>query len=159
MPDAKTRTDDSSLTILVIGYGSTLRGDDGVGPRVAELVEARNLPNVEVVACHQLTPELSEPISKADRVIFVDAAIDLPDDQVQVRRVEAEAQHQVMVHTASPAGLLHLAQSVFGRCPAAWIVAIPVAEMGISEQLSAAAEAGVQAAVDRVQALITSPDA
>lgn len=143
----------------MIGYGSTLRGDDGVGPRVAELIEQRNLPGVEVVACHQLTPELSEPISKAGRVIFVDAAIDLPDDQVQVRQVEAEAQHQVMVHTASPAGLLHLARSVFGRCSEAWIVAIPVAEMGIGENLSAAAEAGVQEAVRRVQALVTIPDA
>jgi Ni,Fe-hydrogenase maturation factor len=25
--------------LLVIGYGNTLRGDDGVGPRVAEAVE------------------------------------------------------------------------------------------------------------------------
>ena len=26
--------------LLVIGYGNTLRGDDGVGPRVADAVEA-----------------------------------------------------------------------------------------------------------------------
>ena len=30
--------------LLVIGYGNTLRGDDGVGPRVAEAVEKLNLP-------------------------------------------------------------------------------------------------------------------
>jgi len=136
--------------VLVIGYGSTLRGDDGVGPRVAGLIEARQLEGVRTLACHQLTPELADPISKARTVIFVDAAMDLSGDTVCVSAVEPEGQHQVMVHTASPAGLLHLARSVFGHCPAAWLVAIPVMEMGIGEVLSPLAQRGVDCAVNRI---------
>ena len=142
------------MPALIIGYGSTLRGDDGVGPAVAELIEARNLPGVDVIACHQLTPELADPISKVRSVIFVDAALELPEDQVRVSRVEPEAAHQVMVHTASPGGLLHLARSVFNACPAAWLVEIPVAEMGIGEQLSPFAQQGVEQAVTKVLELI-----
>src|SRR5215472_4005839 len=61
--------------VLIIGYGNPLRADDGVGWRMAcrlgELV--RDEP-FEVLAVHQLTPELAEPISRAELVIFVDAS-------------------------------------------------------------------------------------
>lgn len=147
-----------STTTLIIGYGSTLRGDDGVGPAVAELVATEQIEGVETIACHQLTPELADPISQARRVVFVDASIDLPDDVVRVSKVDPKATHQVMVHTASPGGLLHLAQSVFNACPTAWLVEIPVAEMGIGEELSPFAQRGVEQAVTRVLELVrTSP--
>ena len=142
--------------MLVIGYGSTLRGDDGVGPAVAELIEARQVEGVQVIACHQLTPELADPISRARLVIFVDASMDLPDDAVRVSQVLPKASHQVMVHTASPGGLLHLARSVFNAFPTAWVVEIPVAEMGIGEQLSSVAQRGVDQAVARVLELLSS---
>jgi hydrogenase maturation protease len=147
---------ESPDALLVIGYGSTLRGDDGVGPAVADLVEAHHVPGVQTLACHQLTPELADPIAKARLVIFVDASMDLPDDQVRVSRVLPEASHQVMVHTASPGGLLHLARSVFEACPPAWIVEIPVAEMGIGEHLSPVAQRGVAQATRKVLDLLKS---
>ena len=146
----------SNQPALIIGYGSTLRGDDGVGPRVIELIEARHPPGVETLACHQLTPELADPISKARLVVFVDAALDVPDGLVRVNPVGPAPAHQVMVHTASPQTLLHLASSVFGVCPPAWTVAVPVAEMGIGEQLSAVAERGAQAACQRIIELLHS---
>ena len=64
--------------LLVIGYGNTLRGDDGVGPKVAEAVEALQLPGVRTLVCQQLSPEHAEPISRARVVVFVDAAVDAP---------------------------------------------------------------------------------
>jgi len=46
--------------VLVIGYGNTLRGDDGLGQRAAEALAQRALPDgVEVLSCHQLTIELA----------------------------------------------------------------------------------------------------
>jgi hypothetical protein len=50
--------------ILVIGYGNTLRGDDGVGPRVAEAIEELNLPGVRTLVCQLLTPEFADPIAR-----------------------------------------------------------------------------------------------
>ena len=69
---------------LIIGYGNTLRGDDGVGPRVAETVAALNLPGVRALVCPMLMPEIADPISRAHTVIFVDAAVDAPRE-VQLR--------------------------------------------------------------------------
>ena len=53
----------ASRDFLVIGYGNTLRGDDGVGPRVAEAIEKLNLPGVRTLVCQQLSPEHADPIS------------------------------------------------------------------------------------------------
>jgi hydrogenase maturation protease len=140
--------------VLIIGYGSTLRGDDGVGPRVAELIERQAWRSVEALPCHQLTPELADPISRAQAVVFVDASLEQGIEGVRMEVVEAAPAHQVMVHTASPATLLHLARSVFGHCPPAWLVSIPVSEMGIGEQLSPMAERGVTEAVAKIGELL-----
>ena len=72
--------------LLIIGYGNTLRRDDGVGPRVAEAVGKMNLPGVRTLICQQLSPEHADPVSQADIVIFVDAAVDAPRE-VQLREL------------------------------------------------------------------------
>lgn len=72
------------LTTLIIGYGNTLRGDDGVGYRIAEIFEQEedgleshyseeSRHTVRSHPCHQLTPDLAAELAQADRVIFVDA--------------------------------------------------------------------------------------
>ena len=109
--------------LLVIGYGNTLRGDDGVGPRVAEAVGRLWLPGVRTLICPLLTPELADPVSRARKVIFVDAAVDLPQ-QVQWRKLVPGETTQLMAHAADPRTLLALARDVFGRSPEAWWLTI-----------------------------------
>ena len=75
--------------VLVIGYGNSLRTDDGVGPRVAELVAADpRLAGAVVVACHQLTPELALDMSAARLIVLVDATTEVAPGVVVVRRVD-----------------------------------------------------------------------
>jgi len=141
---------ESPAGLLVIGYGNTLRRDDGVGPKVAEAVAALALPGVRALACPLLTPELAEPIARADTVIFVDAAVDAPRE-VRMRRLAPAASSQIMAHAASPATLLALARDVFGHAPEAWLLTIPAKDLGIGEQLSALAQRGFELAVKRVR--------
>ena len=68
--------------ILIIGYGNSLRGDDGAGLLLAEgLEEAWQARQVEVerLAVHQLTPELTLEISREEvtSVVFVDTRAEL----------------------------------------------------------------------------------
>src|ERR1017187_9377874 len=65
--------------LLVVGYGNSLRRDDGVGLRVAEAIEALQLPGVRTLTCQLLTPEYADPMARVRRVIFVDAAVDKTD--------------------------------------------------------------------------------
>lgn len=134
------------MSLLVIGYGNTLRGDDGVGPSVAETLAEFKLPGVRAVACQQLTPELSEAVSQADAVIFVDAAMD-GAEEVEWREVKADTEAAFAVHAINPGGLLRLAKDAFGRAPMAWTLAVPVSGFSIGEGLSKRACAGAVTAV------------
>ncbi len=132
--------------LLIVGYGNTLRSDDGVGPEVAEAVAALDLPGVQVLACGLLTPELADPIARADTVVFVDAAVDAPRE-VQLRPLEPAASSQIMAHAADPRTMLALARDVFGHAPRAWWLTIPVEHLGVGEGLSDFARRGMEAAL------------
>jgi len=140
---------------LVIGYGNELRSDDGVGPKVAEAVEALQLPGVRTLICQQLSPEHAEPISRARMVIFVDAAVDAPKE-VQLRKLEPGEASQLMAHAADPRTMLALARDVFGHCPEAWWLTIPAAKLGFGEDLSPEAQRGFEQAVREIKNLCRS---
>lgn len=138
--------------LLVIGYGNTLRGDDGVGPRVAEAIEALHLPGVRTLTCQQLSPEHAAPISLADTVIFVDASVDSPQE-VQFRHLEPNDTSQLMAHAADPRTMLALSRDVFGHVPHAWWLTIPARRLEFCERLTPEAERGCAEAVERIQSL------
>jgi Ni,Fe-hydrogenase maturation factor len=46
----------AQLSTLVIGYGNTIRSDDGAGQAVAEALATHALPGVRTQTVHQLTP-------------------------------------------------------------------------------------------------------
>lgn len=137
---------------LVIGYGNTLRSDDGVGPRVAEAVEALRLPGVRTLVCPQLSPEHAEPISRVRTVIFVDAAVDAPAE-VRLRKLDPGESSQIMAHAADPRTMLAVARDVFGRVPEAWWLTIPAARLGFGEELSPEAQRGLEQAVEEIKNL------
>jgi hydrogenase maturation protease len=137
---------------LVIGYGNTLRGDDGVGPRVAEAIEKLNLPGVRILVCQQLSPEYADPVSRAHTVVFVDAAVDAPRE-VQLRKLEPGESSQLMAHAADPRTMLALARDVFGHAPQAWWLTIPAVKLDFSETLTPEAQRGFAEAVEKIQEL------
>jgi hydrogenase maturation protease len=137
---------------LILGYGNTLRSDDAVGPLAADAIAALGLTGVSVLSCAQLTPELADPIARARRVVFVDAALDAPRS-VQLRPLEPAGTSQLMAHAADPRTMLALARDVFGRAPEAWWLTIPVTNLGIGETLTEFAREGLTAAVREIQRL------
>lgn len=141
--------------LLVIGYGNELRCDDGIGPKVAAMVTEWNCVGVRALACHQLTPELAEPIASARQVVFVDAAAD-SSGSVQLRQIEPADGAEVMTHAAGPRWLLGLAKQAYGRCPPAWSLTVPTENLGFGEQLSPLAQQGLQIALDKIRTLARS---
>jgi hydrogenase maturation protease len=141
---------------LVIGYGNSLRGDDGVGPRVAEAVGQLRMHGVRTLICALLTPELADPISRAEKVIFVDAAVDAPK-VVQWRKLEPNETSQLMAHAADPRTMLALARDVFGRVPAAWWLTIPAVDLGFHEDFSPEVQRGYVEALKLIKTFCHSP--
>ena len=143
------------MELLVIGYGNSLRRDDGVGPRVAEAIEELQLPGVRTLVCQLLTPEFADQVARARKVIFVDAAVDRTDG-VHFRNLEPGPTSQLMAHAADPRTLLALARDVFGHAPAAWWLTIPAINMGFGTDYSPAAETGFHTAVEEVKKLVAA---
>lgn len=145
--------------IIVIGYGNTLRSDDGAGQVVAEAVAAWGLPNVRSHSVHQLTPELAEPISTANLVIFVDAypikKTEYDDEiAIQVQAIQPTETNEQIGHTANPRSLLALTQMVYGVSPSAWWILIPAINFEFGEQLSLITQNGIEAALEQINQLI-----
>lgn len=137
---------------LIIGIGNTLRGDDGVGPAVAQTLESllADAP-VRVIACHQLLPEMAEDLSRASLVVFVDASCDLPPGRVQWLPVEPPQQTtQAATHDFDPPRLLGLAKQIYGRAPKAFVVAVGAQSFEFEEKLSPAVLQAFDAVVQQV---------
>ena len=144
--------------ILVIGYGNTLRRDDGIGPWIAEEIASRRIPGVEVMTPIQLTVELAEPISRADAVVFIDARMGQLEPVV-VTPLTATANGESWTHLVSPASLLALASLVYGRIPPAHLVSVAGDDFGVGEELSSAAEEHCREALARVLQMTSAVDA
>jgi hydrogenase maturation protease len=139
------RQDADATAVLVIGYGNTLRSDDGVGPAiVSQLAETfRNQGGAQAafVTVHQLTPELAEELAVAKRVLFVDASVEKAAGKVAIRRISAHdggSGPAPVGHFASPEGLLALCSGLYGRAPLAWSIGVGVSNLEIGERLSPA---------------------
>ena len=143
--------------ILVLGYGSSLRSDDSVGPRAAAAIARRTRPGVRAMAAAQLTPELAESVAAARLVVFVDARRAPAGARVRARRIEAASGASALAHVSTPEGLLALAQTLFGARPRAWLVTVPGADFAVGEGLSPRARTGLDAALRTIATLVRRP--
>lgn len=144
------------LRWLVIGYGNELRGDDAAGPHAARAIEELALPNVEVFVRQQLTPELADNVSQADAAIFIDAAAEI--GSTAIREACAAPSSTAIAHSSSPEALLSLAGAVFGSAPKAWLITVPIAELGFREHLSKITKSNISRAVAAALSLISGEE-
>lgn len=124
---------------LIIGFGNPLREDDGLGWRAAELLERREGASIDVLKCHQLTPELADPVSRASMVIFLDASVSQEPGSILTRLVEKSVP-AAWSHQLSPAQLIGFCEQVTGPAPRAYLITGGVDRMSWSEQMSGCAE-------------------
>jgi hydrogenase maturation protease len=137
--------------VLIIGYGNPLRGDDGFGWEAAEQLRERvSGPDLEILSLHQLTPELMEPIGRAERVIFIDAAVEGEPGEIRERRVEPAAASTVaMTHYATPEGLLAGARRLYGRAAEGWMITVAGADFSMGAALTVAVKNAASGVAER----------
>jgi len=142
--------------VAVAGYGSTLRGDDAAGYRVARAIAegcASERADVRVLVGVQPLPEWAAELAEADVAYFVDAA-PTAGGAAGVEVVEltpTPVGGMLDGHAASPAALLDLARALYGRAPRAFLVTVPAELFGFADDLSALAAAGVGEAVRLIE--------
>ena len=165
--------------VLIIGFGNSMRGDDALGFLAAQRLEAVWAPRegaalsggaepnpgdappmirpVSVHACHQLTPELAEPVSRAGLVIFLDASGALPAGQVACHPVTAAAASPgALGHSLSPSGLLALAHALYGTEPEGILITAGLASTAVGAALSPAAAEALERMVQKALEMVES---
>jgi hydrogenase maturation protease len=149
---------------LLLACGNTLRGDDGIGPWLADWAEERfaDVPGLRVISRQQWTPELAADIAEAESVLFVDCSTALEAGSVEILEVRpAQQTVGVGTHQVSAAELLCMAQELYGSMPRrARLLTVGAGSTELSEEFSAAvldsipvACAELEAAVEKLLAL------
>ena len=126
--------------ILLIGIGNNCRGDDGLGWKFVELVEAMGLDFIHCEYRYQLQVEDAAIVSEYDTVYFVDASYERLMDGFTVRPCTPSAEEQFSTHTQSPEAILGLANSLYQKKPEAFILAIAGETWELETSLSEVAE-------------------
>lgn len=146
---------------LIIGYGSTLRSDDGIGYIIAEQLmddlpsEISNLrSHIDVIARHQLTPDLADAVQQANQVIFIDACADAAPGEVRVAEVKPAGENWgAFAHEMSPGVLLDCVKDVYGKMPRAHLITIGGENFDIGEGLTPTVQAAVPTVLGKVREL------
>jgi hydrogenase maturation protease len=139
---------------LIVGYGNPLRGDDGVGWHAAQHLLKRSAElDADVISCHQLTPELAEPVSRAERVIFIDARTGLAPGKVERCQVPRVSGHSAFSHDLDPSALVALAQALYGSAPDGWVLTVTGESFAHTDQLSPSVQNSLPELLRQVEAL------
>ena len=156
--------------VLVIACGNTLRGDDGAGPEVGELLAAElEGTGAEVVVVDQLLPELALDASRSGRVVFVDAAADRaarlgerpagrlpgarvdggvePSGPLASRSGGARRPPDPFSHGMGPEDVLRLARDLYAAAPDGVLVSVGAESFEPGDGLSATVRRAIPAAV------------
>ncbi len=135
--------------MLVIGYGNTLRGDDGAGIYAAERA-AERFKEIDVVTVQELQPELAEMISRYAKVVFLDAAVGIAGIRTDIIE-PAPCSRPEGSHLHSPGTLLSFCLSLYGRVPErSLLIGIPGQVFDFREELSPFTEKMVEQAIEEV---------
>jgi hydrogenase maturation protease len=129
-------------SILLLGVGNLLMGDDGVGVRVAQALEGADLPpGVRVVDAGTGGVTLIGLMEEADNVILIDAAdmgkppgacaVFSPED---VRSLKRDS--RLSLHHADLLGLLDLMRTLAMRMPKVRVVGVQPESVEWRDRLS-----------------------
>ncbi len=159
--------DPSTQRILIMGVGNPLMRDDGIGPRVVEMLLAGyTFPeNVAVVDAGTLSFMILDLLRGIDHLILVDAMQGTanPAGTVEVLTPEAIAPNQVM-HSMHDVGIVDVLQAaeLMGRAPKTVAIGIQIESiehwvLELSNPVAAAVPFAAAAVLDELGKLGIEP--
>lgn len=144
--------------VLIVGYGNSLRGDDGVGCHVARMLEDcyHDDPDVKVMGAHQLTPEMAEDVSATEFVLFLDAAMGAPAGEIKRAKAAPRPGPVSFAHFLDPDVLLAAAIELYGSVPQAELLTIVGASFEVGEGISAEVAQRLPQLFEQARAIVES---
>jgi hydrogenase maturation protease len=143
--------------VLVLAVGNPSRGDDALGPILAERLAAAGLPGVEVITEFQLQVENALDLEGRERVIFVDAGVGTGVPfELRVARPAGGFLHTS--HALSPEAVLATYLRIKGEAPPpATILCVRGESFELGDGLSEAAASNLEIAGRKLLDLCQPP--
>jgi hydrogenase maturation protease len=143
---AGVRMNEHRPPLLVLAVGNPSRGDDALGPMLADLVERAALPGVEVIVEFQLQVENALDLEGRERVIFIDAGAGT-GAPFELREAKPAADFPHTSHSLSPEAVLATYQRIKSEMPpSSTILCVRGESFELGEGLSEAAAANLREA-------------
>jgi hydrogenase maturation protease len=144
------------MKTLILGYGNTLRKDDGLGVYAAEALASILLPDdVEILTYQQLSPEISPLLAQMDHAIFIDAALASTGEKpgtINTRLLHPRTnQPSGITHHFDPEALLAMAESLYGHAPRATLFSVTATSFDLEEGLSSEVSAALPALIESIK--------
>jgi hydrogenase maturation protease len=138
--------------VLVVGYGNSLRSDDGIGWHAAGLLAGDpRLAGARVLAQHQLVPELAADVTQASLVVLVDATVEGDPGSLSFRQVQPRPPTPTTwSHHLDPETLAGLAEALYGFVPPIVLVSVAAGSLAEGDRLSDALERALLEVVEVV---------
>jgi hydrogenase maturation protease len=138
---------------VVIGFGNTLRGDDGAGVHAAERVAAE-VGGVDVFVLQELTPELALALSGRDLVVFVDASMRAAE--ITIRTIAGKSRSRHPDHALLPDDIVSLCGGLFPPAPRSVLsIEVPAFDCAFGETMTPATEHMVDLCVGLIRDLLS----
>ena len=150
-----------SSTCVVVGFGNSIRSDDGLGHFVVAGLET--IPGIgdraRLLTCHQLEPDIVEDLCEAELVILVDATASCVAGGREWSRIEPNFDGLPYVgHTLSPGQLLGLLKLLHKRQPVTWLVTVQGEDFGFGEVISAEAASRARLAIADIAEIVSKEE-
>ena len=143
---------------LIFTWGNPSRGDDAIGPRIYEMLQAADLSGVDLLTDFQLQIEHAIDLENRDRILFIDASTsaEAPFELVQLK---PEKDHSYTTHAMTPASLLSVYSQVNKQsAPPSFMLSIRGYSFGLGLPLSDEAENNLEKAYEFIINLLGLPD-
>jgi hydrogenase maturation protease len=142
--------------ILLLALGNPARGDDGLGPVLAEHFEQAPVASLTTMWNYQASVEDAADLAEHDVVIFVDASLAGPEP-FSFQRLYGRPAASLSSHDLAPEAVVNLARETLGWQGIAYLLAIRgYAFEAFVESLSERAHVNLQTVIHQLSACIAS---
>lgn len=137
-------------TILLVGIGNTLRGDDGIGAYICARIDSLGLQGVKTLIVQQLHTELAEEFVQYDHIILADASVTATSlDFYPLQKGVPPAASSS--HHVNAGLLLALSEKLYQKELSVMICAVRAENFDMGEQLSDTAKHHAEIAVTTIR--------
>ncbi len=150
---------ESIKPILIFGYGNVSRGDDALGPKLLELIEARISPSdIEIQTDFQLQIEHALDLVGRSLVLFVDASVNCAG-AFDFTKLSPACDNSYTTHAMSPAAVLQVYQNIERKPPPpSFLLSIKGEQFELGAQMCQLANSNLQQANLFAERLLNRPD-